>query len=245
MRMARSACVGLAGLVIALSAIGCGPDPKDLQIQALQDQVNELQRENESLRARLARATSDRDAAVARASELARQNRELQAQLAQRPQERVPAGWEQAGPYAWVDLGTDFLFDSGKVSLKSQGRTKLQEVVSQINEYYPDKMIWVVGHTDAEPITVTKNLYKDNLHLSLMRGATVFRELASLGLPPQRMTAAGQGEFNPKAANDTKGRSATNRRVQIIAVPMPEGMSVAAPPERALEPEKGSEPIEK
>ena len=221
MRMARSTMWVLCGLMAALWATGC-ENPDRQQVSALQEQVYDLQRENEDLRGRLARAQSDRDAAMQRAGALAQENADLRMELARtKSTERLlPPDWER-GPAGSVftSLGTDFLFDSGKASLKAEGKAKLADVVAQINANFPDALIWVVGHTDAEPITVTKNLYRDNLALSLARGATVYRELAKLGIVPRNMIAGGQGEHNPIAANDAKGKGKANRRVQIFALP--------------------------
>lgn len=241
MRMARSTTWVLSGMVVVLCMTGC-ENPDRQQVAALQEQVYDLQRENEDLRGRLARAQSDRDAAMQRAGALAQENTDLRLELARAKsaERQLPENW-QRGPAGSVftSLGTDLLFDSGKASLKAAGKAQLQAVVNQINESFPDALIWVVGHTDAEPISVTKNLYKDNLALSLARGATVYRELAALGIAPRNMIAGGQGEHNPIAPNDAKGRSKVNRRVQIFALP-----GAAAATEAGLRPARVGEPVE-
>ncbi len=220
MTMARRIIIAGALLGGVMLATGCGPNPKDLQIQALNEEIDDLRAENDTLRSRLAMALRERDDARTRAYALEQQNADLRRELADRVTEQPgPAGWETHGEWSWVDVGSDFLFSSGKATLKPEARAKLQEIVAQINTHYADKMIWVVGHTDAEPIRVTKKLYKDNLDLSLERGATVFRALQELGITPERMIAGGQGEFHPLAPNDAKGRNKLNRRVQIVAVP--------------------------
>lgn len=220
--MARRLTIGVWGLVGVLMLTGCGPGPKDLQIQALQEQLGMCQLENDDLISGLATAAAERNAAHARVLALEQQVYALRRELAETPVEPAgPEGWVHAGPFNWIDVGSDLLFGSGKASLRPEGRAKLQQIVQQINETFPTKMIWVLGHTDAEPIKATKNLYKDNLYLSLVRGATVFRELQKLGIPPRRMIAGGQGEYNPKGPGDARGRSKANRRVQILAVPMP------------------------
>lgn len=223
MKTARSL-AWMSGVLLLVWATGCN-DPNKDQILQLQDQIKQLTDENADLRSRLAAMTSDRDAARQRADNLSRENDRLRGELAlanekSRSEPQLPGGWKlnEAGqPY--IDLGSDFLFDSGKATLRSAGRAKLQEVVSQIQSNFPNMLIWVVGHTDGEPVTRSKEKWGDNMNLSLARGRAVYDELAKLGIARQKMIAGGQGEYNPTAPNDARGRSQANRRVQIIAVP--------------------------
>lgn len=240
MRTARSTAAVIGGLVFAMLITGC-VNPDQDQIQTLQQKVIDLQRENDGLRSRLSQAISERDAAMARAGALRQQVNDLQRELANvQPAETTPGGWQQAGEWRWIDLGSDLLFDSGKATLKPAGVAKLQEVVRDIQANFPDMMVWVIGHTDSDPIRVTKNLYQDNLDLSVTRGASVYRELVKLGISPDRLIAGGQGEYVPVASNQTKDGKTMNRRVQVVAVPRAEaaaaGVRAAMPVEREAPP---------
>jgi chemotaxis protein MotB len=222
--------VTLCGL-LAVWATGC-QNPDQIQIETLQRKIQELDAENASLRERLARAIADRDAALARARALEQENANLRAQLAQRssePQPPAPRDWQTAGPYTWTSVGTDFLFASGSADLRAEGRAKLQEIVATIQREFPDKAIWVLGHTDTDPIRRTKDLWTDNLDLSCNRAMTVFRELQRMGLQPDRLIAGGQGEFFPRASNSDRAGKAQNRRVEIIAVPVRPATGVGVP----------------
>lgn len=239
MTMARWLSMGVCSLAAVALLAGCGPNPKDLEIQSLQERLRECQNENEDLRSRLAAAIRERDAARARAYALEQRNADLMEMMRNRPEsESLPEGWDQAGDWRWVDLGTDFLFDSGKATLKPEARAKLQEVVQQINERFPGMMIWVIGHTDTDPILKTKHLWADNLDLSVNRGAAVYRELAKLGISTDRLIAGGQGEYNPEVPNTTKESKAQNRRVQIVAVPMAEAAAAGAVPPTRTSPSR-------
>ena len=242
MTMARLSTIGVCGVAGLLLLTGC-TNPEQLRIEALQSEVNRLLGENDDLRSRLALAISERDQARARAFALEQDVFNLRRQLAEatRPVEEGP--WTTAGQFSYVDVGSDFLFDSGKVTLKPAGRERLQQLAGEINSSYGDKMIWVVGNTDAEPIKATKRLYKDNLALSLGRGATVFRELVGLGVPPQRLIAGGQGEFNPIAPNDAQGRSKVNRRVTLFAVPPPPTAGLSAAPGTSAAPPSSADAL--
>ncbi len=222
MRMARQAFVALGGLAVALAAAtGCGPNPTQMQLEQLQKRNQELEQENTELRAKVARLTAERDQALAQLRQARQMIQDLQNQLNQAPVETGPKGWETSGPYAWVSVGTDFLFDSGKATLKTEARAKLQEIVStiQTRPEFADKFVWVLGHTDTDPIRQTKNLWQDNLDLSCNRAMTVYRELMAMGIRPERMIAGGQGEYFKRVGNDTKAGKAQNRRVEIIVVP--------------------------
>jgi chemotaxis protein MotB len=216
--------LGLAGLLVVLLATGC-QDPKDMQIQALQERVQGLESDNADLESRLAGLMTDHDNANRRALELQRRIDELNRQLAsaQSQQQSTQQGrWTESGPFAWTDIGSDILFDSGKATLKADGNSIVSQVASEIQSQYGDRSIWVIGHTDSDPIRVTKNLYKDNLELSQERARVVALELQKSGIDPTRVIAGGQGEANPKAPNDTKENKRTNRRVQIVAVARPD-----------------------
>jgi chemotaxis protein MotB len=217
MQAARRWMAGAGGILLAGLLSGCAGDPRDLQIQALQEEKERLLQENADLRKQLAAAISDRDAARARVLDLERQ-------LAMRGGGEAPrrkGDFIEAGPYASAEISEDILFASGSADLKSTGRAKLQDIVRQIQQNFADKSIWVIGHTDTDPIKITKNKWTDNLDLSVNRGATVVREMYSLGIQPVRLVAGGQGEYNPKADNSSRAGKAQNRRVQIIAVPPP------------------------
>lgn len=236
MNMARSTTLMIGGLCLALLAAGC-TDPRDLQIQSLTDQLEACQRENDGLRGQLARLANERDGALARNGALFDRVRELELELAKKPAgQPLPEGW-QAGPEgtAWVDVGDNILFRQGYANLQPEGKAALQRIVNDINAAFPNKLIVVIGHTDDVPITTKKHLYKDNLDLSVTRGCTVFREMADLGISPNRMIAAGQGEFAPKAIGTDDASRRLNRRVQILAVPLPRG-GVASSAAMGLEP---------
>ncbi|MBU0638564.1 MAG: OmpA family protein [Planctomycetes bacterium] len=215
-----AAVVGCAALM--LSAVGCGPDARDLQIQSLQERRDALERANADLRALLAAARDDADESRVRALELEQMLADAERLLAdERGKVRETGRWTEVGVFAWVTLGTDILFDSGQATLKPAGLATLAEIARELQSQYADRFIWVIGHTDSDPIKVTKNLWKDNLHLSQGRARAVALELMKHGLDGRDIVAGGQGERSPRASNDTKEGRTQNRRVQIWAVPRP------------------------
>jgi chemotaxis protein MotB len=73
----------------------------------------------------------------------------------------------------------------------------------------------IEGHTDDVPVAGGR--YDSNWELSTARAsAVVLFLLANTSLAPGRLSAAGYGEFHPRARNDTPGERALNRRVDVV-----------------------------
>lgn len=219
---------GLAGmaLVVLAGVLATGCDSGSaMQIQAQQERIIALENANSLLDADLRASRMAADAARNRALELESDLAAARLALAEKPEplavDNLP-DWQIHGPIAWTDVTEDILFDSGRAVLKPGGKQRLGEISRQILENFPDRIIWVVGHTDSDPIEKTKKIWKDNLDLSQERGRIVALELMGLGIESKRLVAGGQGEFNPVAENDTKANKAKNRRVQILAIARPD-----------------------
>lgn len=76
-------------------------------------------------------------------------------------------------------------------------------------------LLRIEGHTDDVPVAGGR--YATNWELSTARASVVVLFLASsAAMPPQRLAAAGYGEFQPRAANDTVEGRALNRRVDVV-----------------------------
>jgi chemotaxis protein MotB len=75
----------------------------------------------------------------------------------------------------------------------------------------------VEGHTDDVPIHTWR--FNSNWDLSTARATRVVEFLSSrAGIAPARLSAAGYGEFHPRASNDTAASRARNRRVDIVVL---------------------------
>ena len=111
-------------------------------------------------------------------------------------------------------LSNEILFSAGKATLKKSTIAELDEVIGVLRQRYPTQDVSVVGHTDSDPIK--KSGWKDNWQLSTERSLAVVRYLVQRGLGPQRVKAAGAGEFRPIKSNATASGKAKNRRVDIV-----------------------------
>jgi chemotaxis protein MotB len=117
----------------------------------------------------------------------------------------------------YVGLSDRLLFKSGSVKLEKDALSVL-ESVAEVLKNHPELDIIVEGHTDNMPIK-SRDI-KDNWDLSVLRATTVVRILTEeYDLNPSQVMAAGKGEFEPKASNETKEGKAQNRRTEIIIEP--------------------------
>jgi chemotaxis protein MotB len=114
-----------------------------------------------------------------------------------------------------VEVAEQLFFDSGRAALKEQGKDVLKRVAEALKGY-DDKVIRVVGHTDNVPIATAQ--FPSNWELSVARATTVVRFLQGAGIPPERLTASGRGEYSPIAPNDDADGRRKNRRIEITLV---------------------------
>ena len=115
-----------------------------------------------------------------------------------------------------VELAENILFDSGSAELKKEGQAALTEVASVLASIQ-DRDFQIAGHTDNIPIKSAK--FPSNWHLSTARALTVGTFLASHGVPPVRLSAAGYADTQPAASNDTAEGRQQNRRIEIVLMP--------------------------
>jgi chemotaxis protein MotB len=110
-------------------------------------------------------------------------------------------------------LTDDLLFDSGSATPKPGSLPLLNRMASLLGTQ-PDHQLVIQGNTDNVPIH--GGHFTDNLDLSTARAASILRAFTGHGITPERMTAAGRGEYKPVAPNDTDAGRSLNRRVEIL-----------------------------
>lgn len=114
---------------------------------------------------------------------------------------------------------SELLFASGSADLGDPGRAQLAQLAKNIlalSKQIPPDINWVLrvdGHTDRQPIKSGR--FASNWELSTARAVSVVKFLASQGLPPDHLAAAGFGEFQPVDPADTPDAYAKNRRIEI------------------------------
>jgi chemotaxis protein MotB len=115
-------------------------------------------------------------------------------------------------------LQSEVFFDTGKADLKPEGRAELDKVADallELEKQIPADLPWVLrvdGHTDPRPIT---GVFKSNWDLSAARAISVVQYLVGKGVSPQRLVAAGFGEFQPIDLGKTEEAYRRNRRIEF------------------------------
>jgi len=194
-------------------------DRRERQLQQLESEIEQRETETEALRKSLV----EREARV----------NELESAIAEKEQklnalrERINQALlgfsdadltvrEQNGK-VYVSLSQNLLFPSGSKTINSAGKDAIQKV-AEVLKNNPDIAITVEGHTDTDGDAAF------NWDLSVGRATSVVKVLTANGVDPERITAAGRGEFYPVASNDTAKGKAQNRRTEIILTPKLEAL---------------------
>jgi chemotaxis protein MotB len=115
-----------------------------------------------------------------------------------------------------IALPNDVLFDTGQIDIKPKGRDSLKQIAGVL-QTLGKRHLQVAGHTDNVPISNAR--YPSNWELSSGRALEVTRFLIGQGLPPDVLSAAAYGEFDPVAGNDSPEGRTKNRRIEITLMP--------------------------
>lgn len=117
----------------------------------------------------------------------------------------------------YISLADNMLYKSGSYEINERAGETLSKIAKIITDY-KDYDVLVEGNTDTDPIS--RPNIRNNWDLSTLRASSVVQELQNkYGVDPQRLTAAGRGEYNPIADNTTALGKQRNRRTQIIITP--------------------------
>lgn len=117
----------------------------------------------------------------------------------------------------YVSLADNMLYRSGSYEVNDRAKTTLSKIAKILADYREFEVL-VEGNTDNVPIS--RPNIRNNWDLSALRASSVVQVLQrDFGISPQRLSAAGRGEYNPVATNDTELGRQRNRRTQIIITP--------------------------
>jgi chemotaxis protein MotB len=106
-------------------------------------------------------------------------------------------------------------FDSGSAAMRPQGLAAFSRVVKILQE--EPHRLRIEGHTDNIPIHTRR--FASNWELSTARATEVVRLLIMrYDFSPDRLSAAGYGEFHPVADNATLDGRQSNRRVDVVVL---------------------------
>ncbi len=187
------------------------------QLSALEDALDATEKKDKESQARIADLGQRLNVALAqRVQELSRYRSDffgrLRAILGNRPDIRIVGD-------RFV-FQSEVFFDTGKSTLdKPEGRAELDALASallELEKKIPGEIAWVLrvdGHTDVRPINSPQ--FKNNWELSAARAISVVQYLIGKGVSPQRLVAAGFGEFQPIDSDKTDEAFNRNRRIEL------------------------------
>jgi chemotaxis protein MotB len=222
--MMRRMQIGLAVLALVASASGCVSTgtytkmetEKNQEIAALKQEKASLEQQKADAQQQVASLEQEKASLVA-SSQQAQQYEALVKGLSQE-MEKGQLQVKQYKNMLSVDLAEQIFFDSGRASLKKEGKEVLKKVGDALKEY-ENKIIRVVGHTDNVPVAKSlQAIFPSNWELSVARATNVVRFLQEAGIPAERMIPAGRAEFDPVAPNDTPEGRQKNRRIEIMLI---------------------------
>ena len=204
-------------------ARGAGRDPQSAdralrrQLGALEDALDASEKKDKDSQPRIADLGQRLNVALAqRVQELSRYRSDffgkLREILGNRPDIRVVGD-------RFV-FQSEVFFDSGQAALRPEGRAELDKLAGallDLEKQIPSEITWVLrvdGHTDVRPISATSP-FKSNWDLSAARAISVVQYLISKGVSPQRLVAAGFGEFQPIDHGTSDEAFSRNRRIEL------------------------------
>jgi chemotaxis protein MotB len=200
------------------------------QIEILNQQLDALRRQLAALEEALGAAEAREKDAQGRISDLGLR---LNTALAQRVQELARYRSDFFGRLRQI-LGertdirivgdrfvfqSEVLFPAGQATLRPEAIPEIERVANAILELerqIPLDIPWILridGHTDTRPIATVQ--FPNNWSLSAARAIAVVQALSNKGVAPQRLLAAGFGEFQPLDAGTNDEAYKRNRRIEI------------------------------
>ncbi|NMO20618.1 OmpA family protein [Pyxidicoccus fallax] len=216
------------------------------KVKALEAQVAQLTQERDALNARLTTSESRLTANAAERRALEEQNAQLQAlneelarntkklaqakeelekksseyeNLAQSLKQEISEGKIELSELKGrmtVQLKDKILFASGSARVGKEGEAALAKIADALKTVQ-GKIIRVEGHTDDVP--TGGGQFPTNWELSLARAMAVVRSLQDAGVDPTALSAAGYGQYQPIAPNDSPENRSLNRRIEIVLAP--------------------------
>ena len=124
---------------------------------------------------------------------------------------------EVRGGKVHVSIADQLLFRSGSARLGAEADRILNKISLVLNDH-SEMDVTVEGHTDDVPID--GSCIQDNWDLSTRRATAVVRTLQQeYFVAPERLTAAGRGEYAPIGDNSSTSGRSMNRRTEIVITP--------------------------
>ena len=114
---------------------------------------------------------------------------------------------------------SELFFETASADIEDAGTDQLDslaETIVELQDAIPEEIPWVLqveGHTDIRPIATEE--FPSNWHLSTARAQSIVDYLIERGVPPQRLSPAGFGEYHPVTEGTDPESLQRNRRIEL------------------------------
>ena len=114
---------------------------------------------------------------------------------------------------------SEVLFESGSSDIQPEGRVALSLIAKTMSDLiieFPTDLNWILqvdGHTDKVPIATSR--FPSNWELSHARALEVVKFFIQQGLPANKLSANGYGEYQPMNFGDSPEDLKQNRRIEL------------------------------
>ncbi|MHC5309894.1 OmpA/MotB family protein [Myroides sp. LJL116] len=117
----------------------------------------------------------------------------------------------------YISIADKLLFKTAGYEVSDNAKRVLAKV-AKVAQSKPDFEVMVEGHTDN--VSIKNAMMRNNWDLSVKRASSIVSVLQNeYGIAPERLVAAGRGEYQPLVPNDTAQDRAINRRTRIVLLP--------------------------
>lgn len=208
---------------------------------AIKVQLSDMVRQIEELNKKLSLLTADLESAKSSISEKEIKIKDLDAKLKRKMLEKV----EELSEYRSEFFGrlkkalgnrpdikvvgdrfvfqSEVFFQTASADLQESGKeqlAKLADTLKELAKTIPKDINWVlnvVGHTDKRPINMPQ--FRSNWELSSARAISVVKFLVEQGIPAERLSATGYGEYQPIDSGNSEEALSRNRRIELKFTP--------------------------
>jgi chemotaxis protein MotB len=116
-------------------------------------------------------------------------------------------------------VDSNVLFKSGSATLSGEAKSSLNKVVAVIKNQFAGYDVRIIGYTDDQKVSRSKDNWDDNWELSAGRARQVLLYLEGRGIEEKRLGLAGYGDVRPLVPNTSASNRQKNRRVEVVVIP--------------------------
>lgn len=191
------------------------------RIGALESQIDELQGTRDAMRRQIAEAQRQYEEFESRLNSISLSG--LDPETDRRLRELAatdPDLMQYDAEQGVIRFTSDLTFASGSANVRDSARPALNRLAGVLLEAEASGYdLMVVGHTDSQPISRSRDRHPTNRHLSAHRAIAVSEQLSRAGLGQSRILISGWGSHDPVVSNNPSGGTKANRRVEIFLMP--------------------------